>query len=301
MDTSIQILREKKQVMIIQHNNFSETTIFQIIFVFVLLLAGCAGPGMPDARMPRYVPEHAGRFFVASVIDVDAENVAIDIIDSETNDEPEEDEAVVAVDEPVDVVETVSVDNEETVDYAVLSEGSSVVNGEVTEPDVEVQPRAPFSVLRRGDRVNVFLRGIPTPEDISDVVDELGNIKIGLIGSVRVAGLTTAEAEKAIERAFIDGGFYRRIDAIIVAQGDEYFVRGEVQRPGRYPMGGDISLIQALSAAGGYTDYARRSRISIIRGGESLSFNASRIERQRDPDPLIKPGDIIIVNRRVFF
>ena len=269
----------------------------------LFLLTGCAGPGMPDARMPRYVPEHAGRVHTVSLRDT-----AIAVADTETQETDDPDtvviveDAAVPVDDSEEVLETAAaVERAEAADVDLSAESISDEAAEVAEAVVEPEPRAPFSVLRRGDRVNVFLRGIPTPEDISDVVDELGNIKIGLIGSVRVAGLTTAEAEKAIERAFIDGGFYRRIDAIIVAQSDEYFVRGEVQRPGRYPMSGDITLIQALSTAGGYTDYARPSRINIIRSGESLRFNATRIERQRDPDPRIQPGDIIIVNRRVFF
>jgi len=153
--------------------------------------------------------------------------------------------------------------------------------------------------LAHSDRVDIYLRGIPQPEDIIDVIDDLGNVNLPLTGRVRIEGKTTSEAEVLIEKRYIEGGYYKNINVIVVAQADEYFVRGEVKREGRYPLIGDLTLLKAIATAGGYTDYAKSSRIQVISGKKILAFDARKIERLKAEDPLIKPGDVIIVPRRI--
>jgi polysaccharide export outer membrane protein len=169
--------------------------------------------------------------------------------------------------------------------------------GREAEPESPPQGNAknPGKALGRGDRINVFLRGIPKPEDVMEVIDDDGDITLPLVGTVRVAGMSTAVAEKTIMQAYIDGDFYSKITVIVVTQEDEYFVRGEVNRQGKYELTPGLTLLQAIPAAGGYTDFAKPSDIKIIRGDEVLRVNAERIEKRREKDPLIRPDDIIIV------
>jgi len=157
--------------------------------------------------------------------------------------------------------------------------------------------------LNRGDTIIIDLRGIPMPEKIQGEVDDLG-INLPLIGRVRIDGKTTFEAEKLIEKTYIDGGFYTKINVIISKQADEYFVTGEVNKQDKYFMMGDRSLMQAITAAGGYTDFAKKNRVKVMRGRgkdkQILYFDCERIEQGKEKDPLIKPGDIIEVPRRLF-
>lgn len=155
-------------------------------------------------------------------------------------------------------------------------------------------------VLKRGDKVVIYLRDIPVPDQIKDEVDASGTVNLPLIGIVQVEGRTTSEVEDLIEKAYIDGGFYVKMSAIVTAEEDEYFVRGEVKREGRYPLTRDVSLLQAIAAAAGYTDYAKEREIKVIRGEEVFVYDGVRIEERKDKDPLIKPGDIIIVQRKIF-
>ena len=87
-------------------------------------------------------------------------------------------------------------------------------------------------------------------------------------------------------------------NAIVVAQEDEYFLQGEVRRPDRYPLSRAMTLLQAVTAAGGFTDFALRSEVKILRRESVLLFDAKKIEKMLDKDPIIKPGDIIVVQRR---
>ena len=151
--------------------------------------------------------------------------------------------------------------------------------------------------LKRGDLLIVNLRGIPRPEDIQEQIDERGTITLSHIGSISVEGLTTTEAEDAIRNAFIKGQVYNRITVIVLPQSEEFFVRGEVARQGKYKLSGELTLMQAIAEAGGYTPYAKKSDIRILRGEKVLKFNGPRIEERKDPDPVIQPGDTVVVRR----
>lgn len=152
-------------------------------------------------------------------------------------------------------------------------------------------------LLKRGNKLHIQLRGIPRPEDITDEVDSFGEVNLPYIGKVRIEGLTTSGAEERIEKRYVDGGIYQRITVIVVAEEDQYYIRGEVRAPGRYPLSGDVTLLQAIATAGGYTDFARMTKIMIIRGDKMTEYDARDIERLKVPDPFIKANDNIVVPR----
>lgn len=160
---------------------------------------------------------------------------------------------------------------------------------------------SPTRTLRRDDRVIMSLLGIPRPEEVSDVVDGEGRVKLPHIGGIRVEGLTSAEAEEVIEKAYIEGGIYNNINVILKSQEDVFFVQGEVTRPGKYSLTGDTSVLMAISAAGGYTDFGNRRKISVRRGDQMFRLNAERIEQRKDDDFLIEPNDIIDIDRKLLF
>lgn len=152
--------------------------------------------------------------------------------------------------------------------------------------------------LKSGDRVAIYLRDIPVPDVIKDVLDENGAVNMPLIGVVRLKGLSTSRAEETLEKAYIDGGYYKKINVIVVAEEDEYYVSGEVKRPGKYSLAGELRLLQAIAAAGGPTDFARLKKVKIIRNNQTMEYDCMKIEKGDDPDPQIKPGDLIKVETK---
>jgi protein involved in polysaccharide export with SLBB domain len=149
--------------------------------------------------------------------------------------------------------------------------------------------------LQAGDRLEINLRAIPNPENMKSVVDENGFLNFPFIGGVKVMGLTCSEAERLVEKSYVDGGIYRHITVIIVPPESEYAVQGEVLRPGPYPLTRDMTLMQALSRAGRFTDFADSTRVRLIRGKETLVVNVQRIEQNKEKDLTVKPGDVILV------
>ncbi len=153
-------------------------------------------------------------------------------------------------------------------------------------------------LLKPGDRIEVQLRAIPQPDSLRMVVDETGSINLPLLSMVKVAGYSSAEAGRLIEKAYIDAQIYRVVSATVVPPEQEYSVTGEVVRPGPYALNRDLSFMQALARAGRYTDFADPTSVKIIRGDKIISINARRVEEGRDKDVPIVPGDIISVPKR---
>jgi protein involved in polysaccharide export with SLBB domain len=183
-----------------------------------------------------------------------------------------------------------------------FSDGAS--SSTVSEPDASgVKPFSADNtsshrrLLKRGDRLAISIRDITTPLEIRDVLDDVGCVNLPLIGTIKLEGKTSSEAESVIENAYIAGEYYKKINVIVVAQDDEYFIRGEVQKPGKYPLSSDLTLMRAIAEAGGYTEYAKPRDIKVYRGEEVMTFDAKKIESGKERDPMIKPRDIVVVQR----
>lgn len=160
------------------------------------------------------------------------------------------------------------------------------------------QKSAPIKKLRVGDNIEVFLRGIPNEIHVEDIIDQEGSLNLPYIGRVYLAGKTTSEAELEIEDAYIDGEIFNHINVIVVTPMDEYFVRGEVMRPGKFVITGETTLSQAIATAGDFTDFSNKKDITIRRNGRTYKYDMQKIDKGEQKDPFILPGDIIVVGRR---
>jgi polysaccharide export outer membrane protein len=134
-------------------------------------------------------------------------------------------------------------------------------------------------------------------------VNAKGMIGLPLIGAVRVAGLTTAEAEALI------GGLYRKDHlqnpevSVFVKEytRQRVTIEGAVARPGVFPLKGPTTLLQALAIAGGQGALSDLSDVVLFRleAGErrAIKFDVTKIRSAEAPDPLLQPDDLIVVNR----
>jgi polysaccharide biosynthesis/export protein len=94
-------------------------------------------------------------------------------------------------------------------------------------------------------------------------------------------------------------------DVINVPQRTLFTVYGEVLKPGSYRLQRGMTLLKAISEAGGLGKFASKKAVEVHRkvddGAETvLRYNLARIEDQDDPDPEISAGDTIVVPRRFF-
>lgn len=155
--------------------------------------------------------------------------------------------------------------------------------------------------LRSMDPVLINLMGIPEEKQIETVIDEKGNLSLPFIDEPVVAsGLTTSELERKIQKIYVDGQIYRSITVNIQTSAKSYYMDGEVRRPQEYPLTRRITLLQAIAAASGYTEYADKKRITITRNGQIIKANAKDLEKNPELDIPIEAGDRINVHRAMF-
>ena len=149
------------------------------------------------------------------------------------------------------------------------------------------------------DPITIQFKGLPEGTDIlSDVVDEQGGITLPYIARVDAVGLTTAELEKAIYDAYVNGEIYKStLSVMVTAEQKSFYVWGEVRTPGRYPLVSGTTLLQAVASAGGYSPYANQRRIQLNRAGNSYFFNGKELEISPEDDAEIEADDVIRVHR----
>lgn len=87
----------------------------------------------------------------------------------------------------------------------------------------------------------------------------------------------------------------RHGDTVFVPEADVVYVFGEVHNPGRYPIRADTIVLQALSLAGGSTEFAALNRIRILR-----MVDGKQVEIKVGLDQKVQPDDIIRVPQKYF-
>ena len=154
--------------------------------------------------------------------------------------------------------------------------------------------------LRPGDTMMVSLLGIPEPLNSNVQIDEQGLIRLQYIGAVTAAGLTTSELSQRIRDAYITKKFYTTLDVSVNVTERYVYIGGEVQRPGRIVWSPDLTLSKAVQSAGGFTLYAKETRVTLTRDRKAAEFDVKLAQRQPEQDPLLFPGDSIQVPRSAF-
>ena len=158
--------------------------------------------------------------------------------------------------------------------------------------------------LKAGDPVVVYLRGIPGvpggEQSIEDIVDENGAINMPYVGAIQAGGKTSTELEQTVQKAYIDQQIYRYITVNVVVPSRSYYVRGEIRQPGRFPLLSRVTIVQAIAAAGGFTDFANPSRVEILRGNQRIRVDVAEFEKHPERDKELESGDVIIVQRSFF-
>ena len=154
--------------------------------------------------------------------------------------------------------------------------------------------------LKPGDPVLIGISGIPVPSSAEDVLDERGYISLTYIGNVRALGLTSSELEKEIERQYLEKKIYRHINVNVIVPTRYYFIRGEVRQPGRHPLLGKVSVLQAIAAAGGFNEFAKEKDISITRGNQIIPLNFKEIQKSPEKDMYLQADDSIFVPRAIW-
>jgi polysaccharide export outer membrane protein len=162
--------------------------------------------------------------------------------------------------------------------------------------------RADDVALRTGDSLTIRIGGVPVDEinQISGIytVDGKGDINMPYIGKIHAGGLKQADVQQSIETAYKSGGIYTTPVITISVQFDRLVdVEGDVRVPQRVHYTPDLTLLGAIAATGGLTDYADQTKVEILRNGTRTLVNIKKVRQNQVPDPTLQPGDKVSVPR----
>lgn len=102
-----------------------------------------------------------------------------------------------------------------------------------------------------------------------------GSISFPLVGQIMAQGRTAGELEAEIGEQ-LERFIPQAVATVelLEVRGNKVFVMGEVLRPGEYQMSGPLTVVQAISLAGGFNQFAARDRIRVLRdeGDEEVAY-----------------------------
>lgn len=147
--------------------------------------------------------------------------------------------------------------------------------------------------------------GIRLPADQRVLAD--GTIDIGAFGRVVVASMTLEQAEASIQRV-IDNKIQKsvQVNVRLIQPIHRYYVIGEVNSPGAYPLTGNETVLDAIMEAGGLTARASACDLLLARPTDPCSCRITLPVCYRSITQLgdtttnyhLKPGDRIFVSRQ---
>jgi len=133
-------------------------------------------------------------------------------------------------------------------------------------------------------------------------VTQDGNITLPLIGKIQVGGRTTSEAEQIIagklRQKYLQSP---QVSVSVKIYGKRITVSGAVGGSRVLPDDGDTTLSQAIASAGGVQEIGNAQRIHVARSKDQHVqddiYNLDDIQAGKVPDPLLKGGDIVVVEQ----
>ncbi len=155
--------------------------------------------------------------------------------------------------------------------------------------------RDPDYRLGANDRVRIIVFGQPTLT-AEYTLDGNGVLAFPLIGNVNAQGMTTGQLQQTIASR-LDPDYLRNpsVSAEVITR-RPFYVIGEVQKPGNYPYVTDMTALQAVAMAGGYTYRARQNNLYLKR----LDANGRLVRVAATPETRIRPGDTVEIKERYF-
>ena len=159
------------------------------------------------------------------------------------------------------------------------------------------------AVLKAGDPVTIELK-VPA-EDAANVtsaytVSETGTLKMPYLEKEIMAnGLSVSQLARRIEASYKAAGIYSAptVNVVLKQEGFPHSVTvgGEVRNSGAVPLRDNMQLFTAITTAGGFTEFADKRKVKLIRAKKATLYDLRDIKADGSNNPVLKDGDLIHV------
>ncbi len=125
-------------------------------------------------------------------------------------------------------------------------------------------------------------------------LSDAGTISIPMLGEIKASGMTVSQLETRV----VNGLKKYLVNPKVTVSIDQYrdfFVNGQVYKPGNFPFQPGLTVRKAVTIAGGFKDRASQSHVAIIHDGDETHTPV-----KVDLGTIVMPGDIITVEESFF-
>jgi polysaccharide biosynthesis/export protein len=159
-----------------------------------------------------------------------------------------------------------------------------------------------------GDILEIrILKPDPSMDRVS--VTPSGDISVAYLGSVKIKGKTITEVQQTIQYRLANG--YLKYPVVTVSliesKSRNFSISGEINKPGTYPIEDNMTVLKAVSVAGGFTKFGSKSKVRVLRqrpdrpGYTKIEIDVGKVmEGDARADIVLEPGDIIVVSESFF-
>ena len=162
-----------------------------------------------------------------------------------------------------------------------------------------------FSQIQAGRAIQITVSGVPAEEkgrfDPVYPVSESGMINMPFIGPVRAAGMSSDGLQAMLESRYKAAGIYRNPTFQVIDNDAKRIVEqvvhlgGFVRGPGPKPYNRNLTLWQAIQAAGGANEFGSMKRVKLTRRGSMKQYDCTKAQFQQIP---LEPDDTIEVPQK---
>lgn len=169
------------------------------------------------------------------------------------------------------------------------------------QPAPAAQPAPQDYTLNPGDQLEISVWKEPDLTKTVQVRPD-GKFSVPLAGEIVAAGRTVAQVQSDISNRLVKYIPEPVVTAsLTILEGNRVYVIGQVTKPGAYVMNPRLTVLQALSVAGGMTPFAAANDILVMRGSgraqRMLPFRYGEVVRGRnlEQNVTLEAGDVVVV------
>ena len=149
--------------------------------------------------------------------------------------------------------------------------------------------------LASGDVISIQVLGEEDLKREKIRLSDAATISYPILGEIKLFGKTVAELETLIRDGLKGRYLVNPQVTVTIVEYRNFFINGQVEKPGGYPYSPGLTVRKAVSIAGGFRERASKDKIYVISDDDR-----SQTPRRVDQNTVVKPGDIITVEESFF-
>jgi polysaccharide biosynthesis/export protein VpsN len=149
--------------------------------------------------------------------------------------------------------------------------------------------------LGSGDLISIQVLGEDDLRRERVRLSDAGTISFPVLGELQVAGITVGELEQNIAKGLKGRYLQNPVVTVTIHEYRQFFINGQVGRPGGYPFIPGLTIRKAVTTAGGFKERAAPDKIFVIR-----DTDPTQKPRRVTLDTSVQPGDVITVEESFF-